>query len=418
MATATSAPAATGALNNITVLDLTRFLSGPYATLLLAGLGAEVIKVDDPRGGDPTAASPPFANAEGASFSQHYDGELGLNYLKRARGKRSIHLNLKLTAGRELLIELVKRADVLVENFRPGVAERIGIDFETLHKINPRLVYCAINGYGSTGPDQHLKSFDLMAQAASGIMSITGSPNGPPSKIGSPLSDMLAGTFAALSISAALQERNSSGQGQRVEVSLADCLFSLLMDEPFDLYADLGLSPRQGNRIARFSPFNTYATSDSWVALGITNEQEWEHLLALMGRDDLVGHPQFGDMAWRLAHNDDVDHLVTAFTKTLTTDAIVALMETHDLPCAPVREVTDALNWPQMLERDMVKPVLTPNGEETVARIAALPFHFSRSTSEPRSPAPVPGADTDDVLATYLGLGDIEIRGLRTNGVI
>ena len=407
-----------GALTNITVLDLTRFLSGPYTTLLLAGLGAEVIKIDAPATGDPTISAPPFATRQGVGYQRTSEEDLGLYYLKRARGKRSIHLDLKSSAGIALFFRLIEQADVLVENFRPGVADRMGIGYEALQSRNPRLVYCAINGYGSSGPDKDLKSFDLMAQAASGIMSITGAPDGAPSKVGSPLSDMVAGTFAALSITAALQERSNSGVGQRVEVSLADCLFSMLMDEPFDQYESLGLAARQGNRIARFSPFNTYATVDGWVALGRTNNREWEGLLVLMEREDLLGNAQFGDTAWRISHNEQVDALVQAFTATLTTNELVQRLNANDLPCAPVRDVTEALAWPQMLERGMVQPVLTASGEPTPARTSRLPFRFSRSTSEPDGSAPHPGADTDNILQTRLGLTALEIRQLRDDGVV
>jgi len=249
------------ALDGIKVLDLTRFLSGPYATLLLASLGAEVIKIDDPKTGDPSAHAPPFASADGASFEPETEGALGLAYLKRARGKQSATINLKSAQGCTLFLQLVAHADVVVDNFRPGVAARLGIDYPALKAQNPRIIHCTLNGYGTTGPDRNLKSFDLMAQAASGIMSLTGSPGGEPAKIATAVSDMLAGTYAALSVVAALQQRERSGIGQMVEISMVDCLFSIMMDEPLDCYPELGLAMRQGNRIMRFSPFNTFKRS-------------------------------------------------------------------------------------------------------------------------------------------------------------
>jgi formyl-CoA transferase len=235
-----------GALEGLVVLDLTRYLSGPHCTLLLAGLGAEVIKIDAPAGGDPAALAPPYS---GPSFVRASPQDFGLAYLKRARGKKSTTLNLKDSRGRELLLRLAEHADVVVENFRPGVAARLGIDYPVLQQRNPRLVYCAISGYGATGPDRETKSYDLMAQAEAGLMSITGEPEGPPMKTGGALADMIAGSYAALGIVAALKERERSGLGQSVDVSMVDCLFSMMMDEPLDSYDKLGLGARQGNRI-------------------------------------------------------------------------------------------------------------------------------------------------------------------------
>ena len=275
-------------LAGVVVLDLTRFLSGPHSTLLLAGLGAEVIKIDDPAGGDPTAGAPPLAGPRGVALERVTPQDYGLAYLKRARCKKSATLNLKHPEGRGLFLDLASHADVVIENFRPGVAERLGIAYEALAARNPRIVYCALTGYGATGPDRDLKAYDLMAQAASGLMAITGSPEGPPTKAGTPLSDMIAGTYAALGVVAALHERNRSGRGQAIDVSMVDCLFSMIMDEPLDCYAALGLAPRQGNRIMRFSPFNTYRSADGWVAIGAATPQEWRGLALALGRQDLL----------------------------------------------------------------------------------------------------------------------------------
>ena len=243
----------TAILEGVRVLDLTRFLSGPQATLFLAGMGAEVIRVDEP-GGDPTASAPPLLGPNGVSLSRQSPDDLGIAYLKRARGKKAVTLNLKSPEGLALFMRMIDGADVLVENFRVGVTERLGIDWPRLQARNPRLIHCAITGYGATGPDARLKAFDLMVQAATGMMSITGAPDGPASKTGSSLSDGIAGTFAVSGILAALFQRSRTGLGQSVDVSMADCLVALMLDEPFDIYGQIGLDLRQGNRIARFSP--------------------------------------------------------------------------------------------------------------------------------------------------------------------
>ena len=240
-----------GPLSGLRVLDITQWYSGPFATLLLSGLGAEVIKISSPVIGDPVANAPPFIGAQGVSFEKRDENDLGLAYLKRNRGKKSITLNLKDRRGRQLFLDLAQTSDVIIENFRGGVTDRIGIDYETVCKENPGIVYCSITGFGSSGPDKSLKAYDTMAQAASGLMSITGDQNGPPLKAGSALSDGIAGTFSAMSIMAAVIRKLRTGKGEFVDVSMVDCLFSLVFDEPLDCYEELGVSGRQGNRMTR-----------------------------------------------------------------------------------------------------------------------------------------------------------------------
>lgn len=271
-------------LEGIVVLDLTRFLSGPQATLLLAGMGAEVIKIDEPKGGDPTAFAPPFAGPEGVSFERKTDQDMGLAYLKRARSKQSMTLDLKSSRGREIFMTMVARADVVIENFSAGVSDRLEIGYEHLREANPSIIYCSLTGYGSTGPDRTLKAYDPMIQAAVGMMSITGQAGAGPMKAGSPISDTVAGVFAATGVVAALLHRERTGEGQAVDVSMADCLFSLIFDEPLDCYAELGLDYQQGSRIMRFSPFNAYPTLDGWVVAGAATQEDWIALLKTIDR--------------------------------------------------------------------------------------------------------------------------------------
>jgi formyl-CoA transferase len=407
-----------GVLAGVVVLDLTRFLSGPHCTLLLAGLGAEVVKLDDPATGDPTADAPPFVGPQGVAFERRSPADFGIAYLKRARGKKSATLNLKHPKGRSLFLRLAERADVVVENFRPGVAERLGVDYPRLAARNPRLVYCALTGYGSTGPDRNLKTYDLMAQAAAGIMSITGDPAGGPTKIATAFTDMLAGAHAALGIVAALKERDRTGLGQAVDVSMVDCLFSMMMDEPLDCYARLGLAPRQGNRIMRFSPFNTYRARDGWVAIGVVTEADWRALLQALGRAELAEHPDYRRVGWRIVHNDEVDRLVGEWTAGRAVAEIVALLAAADVPCSPVRTPEEAIAWPHLRARGMVRPLLQPDGSQTEVVAADLPLKFSRSEASHARPAPAPGGHTDELLRGCLGLGEPEIAALRREGVV
>lgn len=407
-----------GVLDGLVVLDLTRFLSGPYCTLLLAGMGADVIKIDDPAGGDPTAGAPPFAGPGGVGFDRHDASDLGIAYLKRARGKRSTTLNLKDPRGRDLLLRLAGQADVLVENFRPGVVERLGIGYEVLAQHNPRLVHCGITGYGATGPDRHLKSYDLMAQAASGLMGITGEPDGPPMKIATAFSDMLAGTYAALAILGAVHERTHSGRGQSVDVSMVDCLFAMMMDEPLDCYERLGMPARQGNRIMRFSPFNTYRARDGWVAIGVATDIEWDRLATVMGREDLRTHPDFTRVEWRIRNNDEVDRLLGDWVAGQSLANVVERLGTVDVACTPVRTPRDALAWPHLHSRAMIEALRLPDGSLTDALAAGLPVRYSRSVSAHTQPAPLPGGDTHSVLQQLLGLDADAFAALRRDGVV
>jgi formyl-CoA transferase len=403
-----------GALEGLVVLDLTRYLSGPHCTLLLAGLGAEVIKIDEPAGGDPAALAPPYS---GPSFERASPADFGLAYLKRARGKRSATLNLKDARGRELFLRFAGRADVVVENFRPGVAERLGIGYEALKARNPRLVYCALSGYGATGPDKDRKAYDLMAQAEAGLMSITGEPDGAPMKTGGALSDMIAGSYAALGIVAALRERERSGLGQAVDVAMTDCLFSMMMDEPLDSYERLGLAARQGNRIMRFSPFNAYRAKDGWLTLGAVTRSDWLALLKAMGRDDLREHPDFKRVEWRIVNNEAVDAIVGEWTSKHTVSEAIERLRAADVPCGAVRTAKEAIAWEQLKARGMVQALKRPDGADAGVEAAGMPLKFSRSAAHHDAPAPVPGEDTAEVLQRMLGLSADEIARLKADGI-
>jgi formyl-CoA transferase len=409
---------AQGALEGIVVLDLTRYLSGPHCTLLLAGMGAEVIKIDDPATGDPAAHAPPYAGASGATFEREAADAYGIAYLKRARGKKSATLNLKDPRGRELLLRLAEHADVLVENFRPGVSDRLGIGYGALRARNPRLVFCALSGYGASGPDRELKAFDLMVQAESGLMSISGEPGAAPMKTGGALSDMIAGSYAALGIVAALHERSRSGLGQALDVAMLDCLFSMVMDEPVDSYQRLGLAPRQGNRIMRFSPFNAYRASDGWLTLGVATNEDWLSLLKAIGREDLRAHPDFSRVDWRIPHNDVVDRLVGDWLAQRTVSEAMRALRAADVACAVVRTPADAIAAPQLEARSMVQALRRPDGRTTGVAAAGMPLKFSRSAAHHDDPAPAPGAHTAQILERFLGLGADEVARLRADGVV
>ncbi|WP_158306420.1 CaiB/BaiF CoA-transferase family protein [Pusillimonas sp. T7-7] len=406
-------------LSGTIVLDLTRFFSGPQATLLLAAMGAEVIKVDDPKTGDPTAFSPPLAGPNGVSFNAQTDTDMGIAYLKRARGKKSINLDLKSEAGLAVFKRLVAAADVVIDNFSVGVLERLGLDYQSLSEVNSSIICCSLTGYGSTGPDRGLKAYDLMVQAAVGLMSVTGEEGAPPVKAGSPISDAIAGVFAANGIVAALLHRERTGEGQAIDVSMADCLFSLIFDEPFDCYEQLGIPQRQGSRIMRFSPFNSYQTLDGWVVLGTANDGDWHKLLGVIDRSDLHANPDMMSLSWRLANNRAVDTIVAEWTKTLSTSQIVERMMTANIPCSPVRSISDVMSWEQLAQRDMFNKLWNPLAKSHVAAFGpGFPIKFSATPADYSKPAPLPGEHTNEILARLAGLNAEEIQHLADQGTI
>lgn len=406
-------------LAGVRVLDLTRFLSGPTATLFLAALGAEVIRIDDPVTGDPTADAPPFFGPDGVSLGRRTEDDLGIAYLKRSRGKKAITLNLKVERGKELFFELVKTADVVVENFRVGVTERLGIDYPSLSRINPKLIYCSITGYGSTGPDRRLKAFDLMVQAATGLMSITGEPEGAASKAGSPMSDSVAGTFAMSGVLGALYQRERTGRGQWIDVSMADCLLALILDEPLDCFEGLGLPYRQGNRMTRVSPFNTYPAKDGVVAIGIGLQPDLVQLLEEMGRQDLLASEDFMNTSWRIGNNAKVDEIVRTWTQGLTTQEIIDRLNARSVPCSPIRDIHDVLAWPHMQARDMLLRLQHPAFPDLKGPVAAaFPLKFSGARTHYETPAPIPRAHNNEVYGAMLGLSEAEIADLAAKGVI
>jgi crotonobetainyl-CoA:carnitine CoA-transferase CaiB-like acyl-CoA transferase len=406
-------------LKNVIVLDLTRFFSGPQATLLLSGFGATVIKVDDPKTGDPSAFSPPFAGPNGISFHKKTNEDMGLAYLKRARGKKSINLDLKNPEGYAIFMKLVESADVVIDNFSAGVAARLKTDYLNLCTSNPSIIYCSLTGYGSTGSEKNLKAYDLMVQAAVGLMSVTGDEKSPPTKTGSPISDAISGSYAALGILAALLHKEKTGQGQEIDISMADCLFSMVFDEPFDCYEELGIKQRQGNRIMRFSPFNVYKTIDGWIALGAATNADWIELLQVIQREDLLTDENMMSVGWRIENNQVIDGIVTEWTMHESTKDAVRQLNSKKIPCSPVRTIEEAINWSQLREREMITSLHNPLSNSTIdASGPGFPIKFSKTPGNYNEPAPLPGLHTEEILHQLAGLTKEELIILIERGII
>ncbi|MEC7538497.1 MAG: CoA transferase [Pseudomonadota bacterium] len=406
-------------LGGIRVLDLSQYLVGPHCTLLLSGMGAEVIRIDNPHSGDSLSGAPVFYGKDGPTIQKRDESDIGIAFLKRKRGKKSITLDLKSEEGHALFLRLVEHADVVVENFTVGVTERLKIDWPTLRKINPKLVYCSITGYGATGPDAKRRAYDLTTQAMSGLMSVTGHPGNPPTKAGTPMGDTISAGFAFSAILGALFHRERTGEGQHIDISMTDVLFSLIFDESLDIYEDLGMSFQQGNRIMRFSPFNAYPTQDGWLVIGIGHDAMWRALCDLIGREDLGDHADWGRMDWRVEHNDQVDAVVAEWTKTRATEDAVSLLEADGIVASPVQNIDDLLNWPHLKARGMIDTVSHPLlGELPGLKAAGFPLKFSAAETGYEGTAAPSGTHNAEVFRDLLGLDENEVADLSRRSVI
>lgn len=406
-------------LEGVRVLDLSQYFLGPHTTLLLAGLGAEVIRIDNPATGDTLSNSPIYLGRDGVSFEKRDDDDIGLPFLKRSRGKKAITLNLKAEEGHRLFLDLVEKADVVVENFTVGVAARLGVDFETLRKRNSKLVYASLTGYGQTGPDAHLKCFDPAAQAASGLMSITGYPDGPPTKAGSALADSITSVFAFSGILAALFHAERTGEGQHVDVAMVDSVFSLIYDEPMECYPALGMPAQQGNRIPRLSPFNSYQSKDGWLIIGAASDAHWRLICDVIGKPELANDPKFATPGARLSINDRVDGLISAWTKAQSTANAVAALRAVGIVCSPINDIDAIKKSPQFKARKMIEDVVHPTlGVVPGVGAAAFPLKFSGTETGYKSPAALPGTHNEDVYGSLLDLDAAEIVRLCEDGII
>lgn len=408
-------------LDDLLVLDLTIFLSGPFATQVLAGLGARVIKVEQPGTGDPARANPPYYGPRGVHSDRPEAGDLSLSLLKRNRNKESVTLNLKADEGKAIFRALARRADVVVENFAPGVMARLGLDEPALRALNSRLIYCAITGFGQDGPYRGLPAYDIVVQALSGLMTITGEPDAPPTKAGISIADLSGSFYATIAILAALHQRSADpeGLGQRLDVAMLDGLFSLVMDEAVDVQVARGQPPRTGNRRPRLAPFAVYEAADGFIAICAVTDAQVAALFRAMGRPELAADPRYATLEERSRRPDEVDALVTAWTAPRRRAEIWRALEEAHVPAGPVADVPDLLADPQLHARAMIAPLPHPTaGPARDAVAAGLPLKFSRAAAALDRPAPPLGRDNAAVYGEFLGYAAADLARLRERGVV
>jgi crotonobetainyl-CoA:carnitine CoA-transferase CaiB-like acyl-CoA transferase len=405
-------------LEGIRVLDLTAYLSGPYTSMNLAAMGAEVIKVERPNIGDPCRWNPPFAGVHGLSFERKDDKDISILYLKRNRGKKSIFLNLQKEEGKNILTRLIEKSDIVLENFTPGVMDRLGFSYDDVKKINPKIIYCSISGFGQDGPSKDRPAFDLTIQATSGIMALTGSPEGPPIRCGAWIGDMLSSLYSMVGILAALISREKTGKGEKIDVAMNDACFSVCTDEALDLNRSRGMPVRSGNRLTRLAPWNSYQVKDGWVVICVANNSQWEAFLEAIEREDLKDDPRFEDQQGRHKHSDDVEVMIENWLRDLSRDEVVSRLNGKKVPCEAISEFDEVLKQPQLQWREMIQEVVHPIAGGMGLKVAGFPIKFSRLKSDLKTPAPYPGEHSKAVYKELLGISEETIDRLKQDGVI
>jgi len=405
-------------LQGVRVIDLTAWLAGPFLTMQLAAMGAEVIKIERPGTGDPTRASVPFAGPKGVGFGEKTAEDISLINLKRNRGKKSITLDLKKERGREVFRMLVAKGDVVVENFAPGTMESFGFDYPALKAINPKVIFCSIAGYGQSGPYRDLTAFDLTIQATSGIMAVTGSPDGPPLRCGPWIGDLIPALYGLSAVLAALASREKTGRGERIDISMQDCGFSMIMDEALDLLVARGIPTRQGNKNPRAVPWSTFPTKDGNIAICVYTNDQWKVFLGAIQREDCLKDPRFRNLEDRLKNAAEVETMVTEWSKNLTSQEAMRILREKKIPCDPVLEVKEVLDDPQLKSRGMIQELPHPLGAPTGVKAAGFPVRFSELPAEYPGPAPMLGQHNQEIYTELLGFSGKELEKLGKEGVI
>lgn len=393
-----------GPLAGVRVLDFTRILAGPFATQILGDLGAEILKVEPPGVGDETRTFAPHRAGE-----SHY-------FVSANRNKKSLVIDLRSEAGMRILRELLPKVDVLVENFRPGVLARLGLSWEQMRELNPRLIYCAISGFGLTGPLRDKPSFDIITQALTGAMSVNGEVGRDPVKLGLPMGDLVGGIFGAIGTLAALNERSRTGQGQVVDVSLYDGLMGLLGYLPQLAFFNKANPAPPGSGHPNIVPYGSFRTQDGVILIACLTQAFWAKLAHAIGRADLADDPRFKTMEGRREHRAVVDELVGAALRTQTTAHWERVLEAEDVPYAPVLGMLEALQHPHAVAREMVVHAEHP----TLGRLPMVgrPIKFPGREQAPLAAPPLLGQHTGDVLRDELGYTRQDIDSLRAAGVI
>lgn len=408
-----------GPLAGLTVLDLTLALAGPFATFLLAGLGARVIKIENPASPDPCRQNPPYLGRGGVSLGRTRPDDVSVSALNRLRGKYGVTLDLKHPGAREVFARLLRQADIVVENFSAGTLDRLGVGYPFARSVNPRVIYCSISGFGATQAPGTGKAMDTIIQALSGLMMTSGTADEPPVRVGVPVADLVAPVFGVVGVLAALRQREATGTGQHVDVSMLGVLTSLVAAEPFDLLEACGLPPRTGRVVPRLTPFGVYESADGHVAICAPTEQFARGVFAAIGHPEFEHDPRFATRDARVAHVDEMNAHIETFTRTVPTAELLSWLERHRVPAAEVRSPRDAVRDPRVLARGETVPLEHPQFGRVADVVGmGVPIAFSDASAGCGRPAPSVGQDNALVYGEWLGYGAAGVEQLQTAGII
>ncbi|WP_027724473.1 CaiB/BaiF CoA transferase family protein [Tuberibacillus calidus] len=392
------------ALEGIKVIDCSRVLAGPFCTMILGDLGADIIKIEAPGGSDDTRAwGPPFAGGESAY------------YFSANRNKRALTLNLKTEEGRGILKTLVRDADVLVHNFKPGTMEKWDLHFDRLKTMNQRLIYCGISGFGKTGPYSSMPGYDFVIQAMSGFMSITGPVDGAPHKVGVAITDVLTGLYAALAIQAALIERDRSGTGQEIDLALYDCAVSALVNVASNYLVSKNPPRRLGNRHPNIVPYQTYKARDGEMAIAVGNDRQFRQLCHIIGAPYLADDPRFETNPKRLEHIDELESAINEALRAKSVNDWTALFMQAGIPAGPIQTVDQVFSDPQVKAREMVTELTHPTAGPL--SLVASPIKFSKTPVVYERHPPLAGEHTEEILKEY-GFTSKQIADWQNSGII
>jgi CoA:oxalate CoA-transferase len=394
------------ALDGIRVIDFTRMYAGPFCTMILAELGADVVKVELPESGDAVRTLAPLTG----NMESYY-------FVILNRGKQSVTLNLRMEEGQKICRELVKKCDVLVENFTPGIMESFGLGYEDLKADNPNLIYASLSGFGHTGPSRSQVAFDTIIQAMGGLLAVNGNPDSPPIKVAPAIADFTGGTYTALSIIAALNYRYRTHRGQFIDISMQDCVWLNTAVQFFPSYALTGREPEKlGNRQIEVTPFSVYRAKDGYIVIAIVTVDQWNRFLDVMERPDLRDVREYATQFDRIKHADEMDRIVGGWTRDKTVDELIKKLRAADLPCTPVPSFSEVAGDPHLAYRKMLVDI-----EQTVSGTVRVPgtvFKMSETPGDPSKPAPFLGEHNRKIYGDLLGYNDERINELQREGVL
>lgn len=394
-----------GALDGICILEVSHLLAGPYCTTILSDMGASVIKVEEPKTGDPMR-----------KLGTVFIGEDTASFFSLNRNKKSLTLNLQSEKGREILLHLAEHCDVFVENWRPGVVDRMGIGYDSLSKVNPGIIYCSISAFGQNGPHCQKTGVDPIIQAMSGIMGITGEANGRPVPVGCPIADTSSALTAAYGIAVALFARERTGVGQKIDIALMDSLMSLLAPRESEYFVTGKPLQPMGSVHRQIAPYQTFATRDHYIYIAVINEKQWSALCRVLGLEHLLKDPRFESNAMRVKHKEELATIIEPVLKEKTANEWLDKLEPEGVICSLIYDFQQLFSDPHVQHRQMVVQLNHP--QAGLYRVMGTPVKLSRTPGGPREAGPLLGQHTEEILSNLLNLSAKEIKSLRNQGII